>query len=62
MPQIPWETLCDNPSIHKPGYDFIHDERNVFPVDGSQWLFQRIMGQEEIRADFIYDGGEDLLR
>ena len=36
IPPIPWETLYDNPSIHPPGYNFIHDERNTFPVDGAQ--------------------------
>ena len=59
MPQIPWETLCDNPSIHKPGYNFIQDERNSFPVDRSQWLFQRMMEQDNIRAEFVQDGASD---
>ena len=59
IPQIPWESLCDNPSIHKPGYDFIHDERNSLPVNGSRWLFERVMNQDDIRAEFVQDGAPD---
>ena len=59
MPQIPWETLCDNPNIYKPGYNFIHDERNRFPVDGSQWLFQRVMEQDHIRTEYVQNGAPD---
>ncbi len=55
MPQILWDTLCDNPSIHKPGFNLIQDERNAFPVDGSRWLFERMMDEEEIRAGFVQD-------
>ena len=58
IPQIPWDTLLDNPSIHKPGYNFIHDERNSWPVDGGQWLFQRVMNQD-VQAEFVQDRAPD---
>ena len=58
IPQIPWDTLLDNPSMHKPGYNFIHDERNSWPVDGGQWLFQRVMNQD-VRAEFVQDRAPD---
>lgn len=59
IPPIPWELLYDNPSIHKPGYSFMHDERNLWPVDGSRWLFQRVMDQEDVRAEFVQDRAPD---
>ena len=36
IPPVLWEILCNNPSVHRPRYYFIHDERNTFPVDGSR--------------------------
>ena len=59
MPQIPWKTLYNNPSIHQPRYNFIQDERNSFPVNRGQWLFQRVIEQDDIRAEFIQNGALD---
>ena len=61
IPPIPWDTLTDNPSVYKPGYSFIHDDRNQFPVDGSRWLFDRVINEEDIRAGFVQDADSEPL-
>ena len=52
VPVIPWEKLVDNPSEDRPGYCFIDNEDNPFPVDGKKWLFYRVMGNEARSAEF----------
>ena len=54
MPAIPWDDLRDDASNQEPGWDFIHDQRNPWPVDGKRWLFERIMRQGEYQ--FARDG------
>ncbi|KAJ9653968.1 hypothetical protein H2201_009070 [Coniosporium apollinis] len=52
LPAIDWDRLRDNPADLRDGHFFVHDERNKFDVDGEDWLFERIMSDDEKRAQF----------
>ena len=66
LPSIPWETMRDNPAESTPGWCFIDDPRNEWPVDGKTWMAERIWSNEEFRRAFIReeesDGREDSSR
>lgn len=42
FPAIDWEKLHDDHSDDTKGYGFLHDSRNVWPVDGQRWLMAKI--------------------
>ena len=42
FPSIPWLHLHDDPTREGIGYNFVRDERNDWPVDGSTWLVDRL--------------------
>jgi hypothetical protein len=50
IPSVPWESLRNNPTDERPGWNFLKDQRTRMPVDGEQWLFQRI-GQDAAIKD-----------
>ena len=56
LPQIPWEHLRDDAANAQPGWSFIQDHRNPWPVDGEWWLFDRLMKSSQYR--FLQDGPE----
>jgi hypothetical protein len=39
IPSVPWESLRDNPTDKRPGWNFLKDHRTRMPVDGERWLF-----------------------
>jgi hypothetical protein len=39
MPSVPWESMRDNPTDERPGWNFLKDQRTQMPVDGERWLF-----------------------
>ena len=41
-PAVPWQSIRDNPVNELPGFNFLHDQRTKMPVDGKEWLFDRI--------------------
>lgn len=51
VPRIPWAQLVDNPANDLPGWSFVDDERNRWPVDGRTWLHRRMW--TEHRGEFI---------
>ena len=55
LPSIPWAQLRDDPAQRKRGWSFIQDIRNPWPVDGTEWLFDRLMTQH--RDTFIQAPG-----
>jgi hypothetical protein len=56
LPRIPWATLRDDPVNKTPRWNFTHDERNQFPVNGEWWLFNRIRQNEKLRRRFLRSG------
>ena len=53
MPEVPWESLRDNPTNVQPGWNFLQDQRARMPVDGQKWLFDRIGDDAAIRRLFL---------
>ncbi|CAN9275283.1 unnamed protein product [Alternaria alternata] len=39
IPNVPWDSLRDNPTDERPGWNFLKDHRTRMPVDGEKWLF-----------------------
>ena len=48
-PPIPWSPLRDDPTREGMGHNFVYDERNPWPVDGSVWLVDRLIEQGVFR-------------
>jgi hypothetical protein len=48
VPEIPWFKIRDNLINTTLGWSFLDDERTKWPVDGKQWLFERIAKYLEI--------------
>ena len=65
IPSIPWEALHDDPTNGEVGWNFIHDQRSTLPVNGRDWLYQRIQSQAKLRDRFVRTdavGGVDRER
>ncbi|KAF7441548.1 DUF3505 multi-domain protein [Pyrenophora tritici-repentis] len=41
VPAVPWESIRDNPTDERPGWNFLKDHRTNMPVNGERWLFER---------------------
>ncbi|KAF1807826.1 hypothetical protein P152DRAFT_406735, partial [Eremomyces bilateralis CBS 781.70] len=52
MPVVPWESLRDDATNARPGWNFLQDQRTRFPVNGETWLFDRIGEHEAMRREF----------
>jgi hypothetical protein len=50
IPSVPWESLRDNPTNKRLGWNFLKDYRTRMPVDREQWLFQQV-GQDAAIKD-----------
>jgi hypothetical protein len=53
IPSVPWDSLHDDPTNGEMGWNFMHDQRSRFPVDGRDWLFRRIQGHHKLRDRFV---------
>jgi hypothetical protein len=53
IPSVPWDSLHDDPTNGEMGWNFMHDQRSRFPVDGRNWLFQRIQSHHKLRERFV---------
>lgn len=53
VPTVPWESLHDDPTNGEMGWNFMHDQRSRFPVDGREWLFRRIQSHDKLRERFV---------
>ncbi|KAK4978434.1 hypothetical protein LTR28_005593, partial [Elasticomyces elasticus] len=58
VPEIPWQSLRDNPTDERPGWNFLHDHRTRLPVDGRMWLFDRV-GREAVIRDRVLKPGTE---
>jgi superfamily II DNA helicase RecQ len=52
VPEVPWNTIRDDPTNTTPGWSFLDDARTRLPVDGKSWLFERIGQQADVRRRF----------
>jgi superfamily II DNA helicase RecQ len=52
-PRVPWESMRDNPTDGRPGWNFLQDHRTRMPVDGKIWLFDRVGQDSQIRDRFL---------
>lgn len=53
VPTVPWRELFDDPSNASPGWSFVDDIRTPWPVNGQQWLFERIQAHPQHRRRFV---------
>jgi superfamily II DNA helicase RecQ len=58
VPSVPWESIRDNPTDERPGWNFLKDQRTQMPVDGERWLFERVGQDASIRSQFIKPGSQ----
>ncbi|KAI2475473.1 ATP-dependent DNA helicase Q5 [Pyrenophora tritici-repentis] len=56
VPAVPWESIRDNPTDERPGWNFLKDHRTSMPVDGERWLFERVGESASIRSRFMKPG------
>ncbi|KAL2823519.1 hypothetical protein BJY01DRAFT_256609 [Aspergillus pseudoustus] len=56
FPAIPWSGLYDDPTQGKQGWCFLQDSRTWWPVDGWQWLIQRLRREPALQRQFIRRG------
>ena len=56
VPSIPWESLRDNPTDDRPGWNFLKDHRTRMPADGDRWLFDRVGQDAGVRDRFVKPG------
>jgi superfamily II DNA helicase RecQ len=56
IPGVPWESMRDNPTDERPGWNFLKDHRTRMPVDGEKWLFERVGKDARIRDRFMKPG------
>ncbi len=50
IPVIPWSSLRDNPRNKEVGWNYLQDERNIWPVKGDTWL-QTWIGEDQALQD-----------
>ena len=56
VPSVPWESMRDNPTDERPGWNFLKDHRTRMPVDGEKWLFERVGRTPGVRDRFMKPG------
>ena len=56
VPLVPWDSIRDNPTDERPGWNFLKDHRTRMPVDGERWLFERVGQHASAREQFIKPG------
>jgi hypothetical protein len=58
VPSVPWESIRDNPTDERPGWNFLKDQRTQMPIDGERWLFVQVSQDASIRRQFIKPGSQ----
>jgi hypothetical protein len=58
VPAVPWESICDNPTDERPGWNFLKDQRTQMPVDGERWLFEQVGQNASVRDQFMKPGSQ----
>ncbi|KAJ5563151.1 hypothetical protein N7461_001912 [Penicillium sp. DV-2018c] len=62
VPEIPWKTLYDNPTKRGDGWSFLQDSRTPWPVDGTQWMQQRLRSIPRVGKKFFQDGAPRMAQ
>lgn len=57
-PVIPWDGLYDDATQSASGWSFIQDLRTQWPVQGSEWLMQRVRNEPVLRRRFVQSDGQ----
>ena len=52
LPKVPWRLMVDNPVDGSPNWNFIQDERNPWPTEGKDWLWDRIIDDPNLSKRF----------
>ena len=55
-PSVPWDSLRDNPTDQRDGFNFLKDPRTRMPVDGQFWLYDRVGQGDAVRDRFLKRG------
>jgi hypothetical protein len=58
VPSVPWESIRDNPTDERLGWNFLKDQRTQMPVNGERWLFEQVGKDASIRGQFIKPGSQ----
>lgn len=53
-PAIPWHALYDDPTQGAVGWSFLRDQRTAWPVEGAQWIMERVRAEPDVQAHFIH--------
>jgi hypothetical protein len=56
VPSVPWQSMRDNPTDERPGWNFLKYHRTRMPVEGERWLFERVGRDARIRDRFMKPG------
>jgi hypothetical protein len=56
IPSVPWESLRDNPTNKRLGWNFLKDHCTCMPVNREQWLYQQVGQDAAIRDQFMKRG------
>jgi hypothetical protein len=56
FPPIPWSALYDYATQGKKGWCFLQDTRTRWPVEGKQWLIQRLRSEPAMQRQFMRHG------
>jgi hypothetical protein len=56
IPAVPWQHLYDDPSNNEAGWSFTRDQRSKLPVDGKDWLHERVGSRKDLREKFVKVG------
>jgi hypothetical protein len=46
---VPWESMRNNPTDGRLGWNFSKDQRTQMPVDGAPWLFEQVGQDASVR-------------
>jgi hypothetical protein len=52
VPLIPWREIRDDPTQRGHGWSFLKDTRTQWPVEGSQWLMDRVRSEGGLQRRF----------
>lgn len=62
LPPVPWTQLYDDPSNPTLAWDFTHDPRTKWPVDGDAWMYHRVQQDVALRTRFCRAGALHAAR
>ncbi|KAJ5571339.1 hypothetical protein N7535_004999 [Penicillium sp. DV-2018c] len=60
LPVIPWDRMADDFNQPMPGWNFLQDKRTPWPIEGSQWMVNRVREGQQPQRYFLEAGRGDL--